>query len=1614
MQHDSVSPLRIGQNLILLTPQTLESALKGANVYTAEANGFSARAIDKGIFVDISRVQWLDIGALAQLLLLLEAAHREEIPITVAMPTPHLTHNEIKWIEESKSETERQRLAANLRQRQQVRSFLKTLQFESALRFDHHRQGNIPGIIQDYDPSLPLEELQVQPPEMLPDDPAKQPRHKYCFPLRWVKDNNATVSKRMARFLTTIVGHPERGLEEIDASSISNVFLFELIQNVTQHAGEEVPALVAAWARPAKMPPTPDHYLQAEQAYFQWFAGQHVPLVEILVGDSGIGVVEKLRPAFDLERKRGRSLPNLSTDQNANILAWAVERWSTSRTDPHLRGTRGLYRVDRVASKYDGILSLRSSTYLFVRDHGGPGVHSSGLQKKLRQNPGTLLRLRIPPFREKLPSRLEFRDSIQIKPIFVNLDQLTPNGLCSDAHRRLRNAIQDASTSKNRYVLASFSGGVEKYEAIVAALEEAARLRHPAALVLVGLPGGWNLVETAIDSINKDLERVRRDRETKEPEHYQVLDPVLVVGPNLQTAWVGASTETALVLDMLLNSETGACPLTELRELLPSGDQRREVIQRLREDAHLTKMIDSSVVQIALSVHGILDSATAHLREQLLEAGPGVNEGPWITPSLCRVRVWIDIDKWLRAEVGSVIPIHTLADKIRRHEEHTGREMSLLLYDTTVGDERLNLLRDLLGNIRTEPMLWEAAANRDVEMVRPGEIVTFFTEIITSGEATTRALATILRNGAQVSLVACLIDGRENSSSEIEVWGKKFPVITLVREPILLSNEAFPESGVPIDPITKEAEDTTPPELKPTYPISPQDMYKLVTDSEALHFSHIGRKVGRHFTFYIDVPKICSHPLILRSIDDEITQWIGRSGDVCVERDVAIEIWYPSTHDERDHPAGLLAEEVQSHRKDVTEPRPIRRVAQSGRWVFPLSAGKPVSSPNLFIIDWGTLTGANLTELVRRGALAGANRILACIVVSQLSEEREHFYRSIDRIAVRRRGAPVGNQKSLPGLAFSRTQEETASVEIRVRFLSRMQIGAYNSNTCPICLQRRRLAGLEAPPNGLAQFEHDQESSRLRLRSRQEVLELPEPLDLDGRALTRDIVTWMILFRERLEAAATSTVARLEIASQLLRIEQSQDFSTSHDLTEGLALIRFLSIEVQWLQRAPLSFRFLRNVIGRIALAIACNKNADDEDRKSAVIALRTSSKMMFADSLSTLLLEALPSHNVTVQILYAVSTFLSRPYLVEEAGILRRLRGGLIDARQKAREAPVGFDPELQATLESVVQHIDHFSARANINVLTLPVAWARLREMFMEDRYFSHAAVPEHFRYLQPGPDIYQIGAYLSGSVSVLDSKVKEWIQHLPNNWSSCGEFLDRDVLPLVRRLETVFRSPDALKALGTEEAHRLVRLSKLPHPISKWRFSTLLESLARDPEGTLSDVTWNAFLSQLHFLWDIVFAPRMVASSGEIEEESRLIAFLRSCPVSASNAIPDIVAEIEPKNQACEVSFDFEDPGDRYSVFATRDLLWGVFAVLLGNCEKHRKDERHKVHVNIQVKRRSPVVELVVSNDNTQESHQPGRGLRQLHGRLENFGGFLSSSLPRANPKKTFEVRILLLES
>lgn len=1610
-------PIHLLNELRYLVPTQFESKLLRAGIYDART-GWTNKSKDRGLLFDLSRLEWVEFGTLVQLVLLIESALMNSIAVSVALPIGSVRESEEEWIRASADEATSTLIHDQVNRRRKVLDFLAHLRFEVALR-PHHLGDKIKNltILRDYDPNrwIEKEATGLAPNEADLTGANNTRLYQFFFPLTWLSTGDDTQTQNIAKFLAGVIGQPERGLEAIDADAISNVILYELVDNVSTHAGGSGHALVAAWARSERSTYSVEHYIDCERSYIEWLSQRQVSSVEIVVGDSGKGVPAVLTDAFQLAIGK-RNLGGVS-DRTAKILHWAFDRWSSSRANNLRRGTRGLYRVDRVVSKYQGIVTIRAHKQMAGWDHGGLShdepVHAT---QSLSYFPGSILRCRMPSFREDLTPRLtQHRAPRDISFDIVRVGMITHGGISDWAVQSLKQRLSPAQSNKPLCVVAIVEGGISRKNAVEATLRRCVEIRHPGTLVIFGLPGSWSAIEICLESINAEHEKQARDTESKKATHFEVWDPVLVVGPQGQFGWVGANERVKAVLDHLLNSENGRINTEALRELIPDEQLRASVLKYLWSDTNLVRFEPEGQGLELLITGAEIIGFTLKRLEAYLEL-PGSRDGiltgdAYRTPSLLLVNKWLNVESIVEKTCGYELVMFALSDRVKREliQQQLGLANTILA-DSTVSSTHQETLQKYLGASWKETIPGEAGAPvlPNARLLRDRAKVVVYCDVIAASEAVGRCLRQIRREGAEALAVVCVVDARKDHGNNLRVLDMDVPVICLTRLDVVIEETPGTEP-LNINPITRSIEESQPlPPFK--YEISHAALDGLIDTNKALHFSHIGRPIGRHFTFYLNALPIFNETRIIgafnAAIDSALNEWRKHRG---VEDSEQIEIWYPSPEPKPSEPARRFAEIIKNQRNDVQTLQTLRRVPAYGHWVF--TGINSVTSPTVVIIDWGALTGSTVTQAARLAGEAGARFVLVCVFLSQLGRNEELFLRSLQTIRLWAVSTDVSSQSKIPLFEKAeRVQKETA---VMIKFLAGFPIEAYQAYECPVCQQLSRLSQEEYPTELLESFAAHQKDVRLRLRTREGVLH-SDPKDFDDRLMASESTLWMVYFRGRLVDALASTGRRQGIKEEVDRLLEK--LISGEPPSEVLWLLHFLSIESQWLRRPPLYFRQLRENISQIALLVARDSSVEEADRLNAIIVLRTSNKGLFAKHFADLFLSSANSEQLIKQLLYDVFTYVNRPYH-QTSRVFSPIKKGLQDVQDMVANRrillPSPYSREITETVDLLLMRSEAELAKAGVRLDTPVQAWAKLRTKLSPENYHPHDEVPQAILFMLPGPEAAIIERKLAeiekgdSLVVPIEERVISWLQTLKEYWKTCCKFLDFTVLPLLARLRPVLLSRDANRAMGFDVVEELLRLiDELARraPVSESEFSEFVNRVSENPREMLSRENWEKYKKTVKWFREGLLLPK----SNDRPFASRLIEFLMSAPAVLGATVKQVYQLMIPELPEAH-TVNGIDNVENLEIFCPETLLHDTIRELFRNTARHLKDSTRPLNIWIESRQINDKINLTVRNDNSEISDRGGSGLQRLEDRLERFGAKLQKEPRPADGFATYRVDV-----
>ncbi|WP_028062186.1 hypothetical protein [Solirubrobacter soli] len=1554
-------PVPVWHTKRALVPAELESWLRRPHRVFKDG-AWSAEVREKGLFFDVSRIEWVELSAVVRTALLIERALRDEVPVLLALPLGRERRAEAHFASADSPLPERKRrvLLQRSARRAAAKDYLQRwLNFPGVL-LSGHLEGAPLRIVDDYDSSAdaPLPATPPRVPSFETSLPKQHGRATSIVALQWLRPTEKDDIDAVGEHLVQVLDLHNRGIgSRFDAGALSRVVLHELIDNAVRHSDADF-ALVAAFAHPPSLQLPANEYPPCERGFAEWISRSERRGVEIVVGDSGRGIPATLGASYEAAIRSDARVPRLKAGRSASVLAWAFDRRSTSVAGPR-EGTRGLYRVDRVIKRHAGLVTVRAEDQLVGYDHGGLSHDVLMVEDELRlaEVPGTVLRAHLAALPDTLPHRAGQEPPGELRfeygSVTVEGDQVLIDG------RPLRAQGGDGNTC--RVLVPSEPLDDAGFRHLFEALS---RARDPDLAVVAGVPN-FAVARGACHALNAWVADRRMNLEEAADEDEDVLDPVLVIGEDVNDfAWTGTTPVTAKLLTRLVGASGALLTHSEIERIIPDAETRSEVRMTLRRDG-VARLVTAGIelrLHIRAIEDGIADRFTARIRQQV-EGFEG--ERIRITPSLAMVRGWISVRKALERPADVALAALALASRAQRAIQAQGPP-TLLLADSAVEPATLKAVATAMRAGRRNVIPGEVGADgvQGVGVAHPSDQVVIYADLVASGESVRRCMSQVMRDGATPVAVACLLDSRPEPDRKVELWGVSIPVISLGK----ISAADSPREGE--KPIFVDATNCEEREAPPFegYAIKPKDLMAIAADARAIHFGHVGGSSGRHYTLYVSPNALLGVPELVERYVTSVTEWAAESE----LKDPRIELWHPTPEPRSSQPAAALVQLVRDARPEIAS-QTIPRQPVWGGWKFPPAVPSVAPGTEVVVVDWGALEGRTITEMMRLAAEAGAARVLACVCLSQLSPEQEWQLRSVRQIEVQVEVPGIEPQAQLFGADGSPPRRRLVSrtVPVEVRFTSTIGVRAYTPSECPVCMKGRHLGMQIMPTDDLVAYAHDQRDQRLRLMTREELSSEPD-VEHVRSPLPGERTVEMIRLRDMLDAALRSTRRRHELAELLDRLAPREPRARD--------LMRLLDAEGQWLRRPPLVFARLRDRLAFLAIRISLDHHTEPEDRVSAINVLRTSSKQFFADYGPDIFRQCHDDDGATMALMHGFLTYSERPYLRAE-GAWTPLVYALERIDEDVRDATV---PRSSKGVREARVLLDRAKLRlgvARLTSYTLAETWKVLSQHFG----------PLYHRHGEEGP-IRRLAQDAQHDVptNTEDLHPLTWKDGVIIDWDRVARFLRDDLLPPLKRLRPVFATDAASEVLG-EHAARFRHLLDEKRGVAEWPIAELIERIRYSSEP-ISDTDWKVFSDEFLWLFEVLLRATVPES---VVPSSRLVRFLESAPSSLESFGREALARARKSSMIVREG-DWE-LREGVNVFFPRERLRELAQELVANVEEHWRGRGGRQGVppaTIWMDSRvgGPDVSITLRNTETEPSARPGTLLETYERELAAFGGRL----------------------
>lgn len=1534
-------PIDILKGLLRLTPEKLEQKLKEQEAEFFHLGKWNEKSKEVGIFIDLSQLRWVNLGAATQLVLLIESAKKTKIQVYLALPLKRLTNDE-------KASTDFDPLVReNIRKkREQVNSFLKVIQFDRAIKCEHIWNSHDVKITEQFEfgpKNKPTDidsfnkAFQNEYKVLKSTSDYSIYNYKYILPLTWLNTEEGFInSVEFEKKFEEILMDEKRGISNIDVLSLKNVVISELLKNVKDHAGEETKyALISIGLMSSKtLVSIKDDELISysnliEHEYLKWIYENSIEsFVEIYIGDSGTGVIsDELLEAYNTGHEDKINL--VSKVNKLKLLKWAFNKWSTRRKNEELRGTKGLYRINRIINKYNGIFLIRNNELCGGYQKGG--YSNSNWIDNSRESyftyPGTLIQLKLCPYKEVIKFNFSFqkiKDNRSWKTItfeFSKTNKLT-----------FENWIRkEAKTESNLLLIIKSVDEKIDFEAEKDFLEKSLKLlshyRHPNGIVVyiadeIGKETLQGIAESTNELILREVKNLQR-QESKSPDHENVYDPVLILEKGNSIFWFGGDQKIIDILNELYKSKNNKIKDIDSFKNLSEEDQNEILIHFQNDDSLVVISKNDEIEFNFTNIQGLFrDRIREHLLIKNADKETSNNNLRAIaTPKLKMVDVWHDIKAVMKSNeaIGYALAMNLKIIEELGEIKFPSRSTHILIdhnqqkelaveFAKLIGIDQRNIINisdDIDFNIPRRTPLF----NKDEE-------VFILTTIVSSSETIRRLVKYVRRDIAIPKCIICLANYREYDITKLHTWGKDTPIISIYQHNNDNKGKIKIEKNIEYYKKLQEELNKCTEFISPDYetekPIDKieigndimlsKELREHFIDTKSLHYNHIGKYNGRHFTFYIDKSKILKQAkFIWKEYLNIMKDWIK-----LYQVDKLILIKQEFAKD-----GGEVLESCINFLKSELP------IADIVTW----NSDKPIkiNGKNIVYIDFGSLTGRSINKLL--GSIKNTDNILLSILFSQFQNGELDFYKRIKTIKVKKEN-PINNtiyyQKSLfdeiEGKNTSNEIIENESATVQINFIYNLPLNYYNSTTCPICEHERVLDYFKIDDEYMNQFVNDRKR-KLKIRDRKESGSYPCDYYLtvndNNFELSSILIMEMYEIKRLMEKATESTQYRISLFNYIFNIFNELDNEINNPDSKLYALLYLISYEVNLLQKEPLVFQDFREIISELSLIVATteikdlvekfeklNKNKISPFKLAvrykfaAITALRSSRKLKFCNNISNIIFsstyETELSNNLAQNTFYHIIS-LHKNQHNQSIEYFQTIDNQIT----KINESSLNLTIEQQLTLSKISSSNKRILKKMNLSdkISDCQIIINLKKEIKEHYEGISHPDPIEHFTSL----DFYQLDRFMSDfeknrEDSVYYINYKNIQVNLIQDWEIVSNYIERVVhVHLAKLSDKMFESKIFRNYYILDDIIKSFDEGSLIGDND--RFTELIYLISQDLNNLF--INYDEYISLYNNIYNHIIKEKSVRRG---EKDSTLIKFLSNFPTNIISEIENVFPSTE----------------------------------------------------------------------------------------------------------------------
>ncbi|WP_198002407.1 hypothetical protein [Chlorobium ferrooxidans] len=1209
----------------------------------------------KDYFIDLSQVRFAELNAIVELILIVEKLIQKS-NIYIALPTIMLTEKEEKKHEEKYSEENKIKY---LNQRKRVNNFIKTVGFVNALKQLSERSINQVYLTEEYqfEAKFNVESFINAFSTIFETKNIEFNNYRFIFPLEWIDCKKGVEGfSGIENKIDKVLGNSERGLESIDVQGIKNVIISELIKNVNEHSQVHF-ALLAIGLIESKILFSEYRYKKInpiENEYINWIRNDGVKTqVEIYFGDSGNGI---LTNDYEFEYFK----ENIKTEKESQ-LEWAFQKWSTTKNKELRRGTKGLYRIQRIVNKYNGIFHIRTGVVNGGFRKGGL-IEEEWISRKCKYNyEGTFIQIKMCPFSEAKEFRFTLTDNTENKQ--WKTVQYNP-GINRDFIELFEKEVKK---NKDLLVILNLTDLDESTSQTL--LEETlpgfSFNAHPRAVVIYLLsPLSNDTIQIIVDSSNEYIKRKTDDNIFQEIVHRdteEVYDPVLIIGNDNKAFWYGGNQNLINLLNESYQIYDDEIKISELKSYKTLNDESKNRIRLHLENDN--KLVNVDRLERLTFNFTNIDSFFENEIIKMIDKTEK-NKKKYCSPKLETVEKWLDVKKLLEYnEYGYALTLYLkyknniekeiinqsdylTSSGISRKLNKESKSNYFILIDHNLQKGLAKAFAVLCGVAYKNIICLSEDINQNIprrtKLFKHNAKVIVLTTVISSSETVRRSVKYIKRDSAIPLCVLCLCNNRKYNISELKTWGDNTEIISVYRKNKveLDKNETDAEyfknkynsfnEDLEFKGPNYETEEKIRLESK-KYEVE-LNLRKHIILKKAFHYNHIGKYSDRHFTFYINKQKLLNTvSVIWKKISESIAKW--QNGNV-----VDYVIYIPKN----------LIDGVKENDRFYKYLKEL-----SGNVVVFDEIPKLINHSNVVYFDFGVISFKTINTLITK--CQQVSNLLICVLFDQTKDGELELYKRIETLS---------NEEIT---AYSQPTKFT------IDCLYKLHLGYFNSESCPVCEHCNSLEKYKLAQQYMNKFSDDRQA-RLKIIDPDEINKTEYPYDYYYTAekpdheLSSELIMRMFEFKTLLEKAEKNTQFRIEVYKYVYSIYSNIDGYISICYSNLYAMIYYLSYEVNWLQKEPLVFRDFRVMISKIALKIATIKLGDLSEKLiktnnsittpekisvrykySAISLLRSSNKLLFCESISDILMASyngqVLSDNLMQNTIYHMTSLFQNKY---------------------------------------------------------------------------------------------------------------------------------------------------------------------------------------------------------------------------------------------------------------------------------------------------------------------------------------------------------------------------------